>query len=372
MNFLYDGAINEVAGIFMRGKFRKVLFVADEDAYRVCGADTALESVFEHCLVSRFVGFELNPKLIDIQRGIEVSREFSPDVIVALGGGTAIDLGKLIGSLSVQSADSPDIIRGSDTITQKGPPLIAIPTTAGTGSEETHFAVAYIGDKKFSIAHEFLLPDHSIVDPQLTHSLPARITAATGLDAFCQAIESIWAVGGTEESTDFASEAVEIAVANIVQAVVEPTPATRMAMCRASNLAGKAINISKTTAPHALSYYLTSRYGIPHGIAVALTLTPMLTYNADVCENDCADPRGAEHVQRRIETIVKLLGASNPREACERFSEIVSKIGCPRSLAEAGITTTDQLQNIVSSVNEQRMLNNPRKTTSASLIELLS
>ncbi len=372
MNFLCEKAIDEIEGIFTRGQYHKVLFVVDEDAYRACGADTALEPVLEHCLVSRFVGFELNPKLADIQRGIKESRELNPDVVVALGGGTAIDLGKLISSLSVQSTDARDVITGCEAITRKGPPLIAIPTTAGTGSEATHFAVAYVGGEKFSIADESLLPDYSIIDPQLTYSLPARITAATGLDALCQAIESIWAVAGTDKSTGFASEAVEIAVANIVQSVTEPTPASRMAMCRASHLAGQAINISKTTAPHALSYFMTSSDGIPHGIAVALTLGPMLTFNAGVRDSDCADPRGAEHVRRQIAIIVNLLGATNADEACERFAEIVSKIGCPCSLAEVGITTTDQLHKIVSSVNAQRMSNNPRKTTSTSLTKLLS
>lgn len=372
MNFLAEGAIHQLAGIFARENYRNVLFVVDEDAFKACGASRVLEPVLENCVVSRFAGFELNPKQADIERGIEVSRDLDLDVVVALGGGTAIDLGKLIGSLSVQSSTALDIIEGRATIKLQGPPLIAIPTTAGTGSEATHFAVAYIGEKKYSVAHESLLPDFSIVDPQLTYSLPARITAATGLDALCQAIESIWAVGGTDESTAFATEAIKIAVANLVEAVNSPCPEVRTAMCRASHLAGQAINISKTTAPHALSYALTANHNIPHGIAVALTLGPILNYNADVNDEDCADRRGAAHVRQKIATIVKLLGATSAREACETFSEIVSKIGCPRTLVEAGITTSDQLQKIVCSVNAERMSNNPRKTTSSALIELLS
>jgi alcohol dehydrogenase class IV len=372
MNFMSAGAIHETAEIFARNNYGKVLFVIDEDAYQACGADGVLEPILENCVVSRFVGFELNPKLADVQRGIEISQELNPDVVIALGGGTAIDLGKLIGSLSVQSSTARDVIEGHAMINRNGPPLIAIPTTAGTGSEATHFAVAYVGEKKFSVAHESLLPDFSIIDPQLTYSLPPRITAATGLDALCQAIESVWAVGGTDESTGFATEAVGIAVANLVQAVNNPNAESRLAMCRASHLAGKAINISKTTAPHAISYALTSSYGIPHGIAVALTLSPMLAYNADVNDDDCADPRGAEFVRRKIATIVKLLRATSVREACETFTDIVSKIGCPCTLAEAGLTTSDQLQKIVSSVNLERMSNNPRKTTSSALIELLS
>lgn len=372
MNFLGEGAIEEFAGMFARGSFRKVLFVVDQDAYQACGANTAIEPVLADCQVTRFAEFDLNPKLADIERGTALARDLQPDVVVALGGGTALDLGKLIAALSVQAADARAIVTGQAPLDRPGPPLIAIPTTAGTGSEATHFAVAYVGDHKFSVAHESLLPTEAIVDPRLTHSLPAHITAATGLDALCQAIEAIWAVGGTETSLGLATEAVEIAVANLERAVNSPDPDARTAMCRASHLAGRAINISKTTAPHALSYAMTLRYGIPHGIAVALTLGPLMVYNAGVSDNDCADRRGAEDVRRRIATIVQLLGATTAREACGRFTDLVSRIGCPATLPAAGIATPEELASIVAGVNAQRLANNPRTTTSAALIELLA
>src|SRR5207248_4789041 len=125
---------------------------------------------------------------------------------------------------------------------------------------------------KYSVCHEFLLPDIAIVDPILTHKMSPRLTAITGMDALSQAIESYWSIHSTEESKGYAREAIRIIVDQLPKAVNEPTNDSRLAMARASHLAGKAINVTRTTAPHALSYALTSRFGVPHGQAVSLTL----------------------------------------------------------------------------------------------------
>lgn len=369
--YLKEGALGEVARIIERHSMRRVLFVVDEAAYTACGADAVLGPALRSCVVSRFSGFELNPKIDDIDRGVEQFGEFNPDLVIALGGGTAIDLGKLIGTLHLQPESARNIVTGQASICRTGPPLIAIPTTAGTGSEATHFAVAYVDGVKHSVAHASLLPEYAIVDPRLTQSLPTSVTAATGLDAFCQAIESIWAVGATDESTDYATDAVGYALRNLVRATCEPTPEARLGMCQAAHLAGKAINISKTTASHALSYPLTSRHNIPHGIAVALTLSPMLAYNAQVTDDDCVDPRGAGHVLDRITMVVRLLGAASVAEACERIEKLVSDVGCPISLADAGIHGAEELRHIVSGVNAQRLSNNPRKTSPEAFLHLL-
>ncbi len=260
--------IHDVESVLEGLSAERLFLVIDEPAYRASGAEAALENYFQKRSTVRFGNFELNPKLEDVQRGIDVYRNFEPDVVIALGGGTAIDLAKLIGIIAVQKgASNPqrsrDIAMGIASIEVVGKPMVAIPTTAGTGSEATHFAVVYVDGEKYSVAHPSMLPDYPVVDPKLTESLPKRITAATGLDAFCQAIESIWAVAATEESIGYAQEAARLAFNHLATAVNAPTPEARRAMSRAAHLAGKAINITKTTAPHALSYFLTSRYGVP-------------------------------------------------------------------------------------------------------------
>ncbi len=295
-----EGAIAELERILNYSPQNRLFFVVDDSAYAASGANAVLEPRFHHHSIARFSGFELNPKLHDVERGVELYRSANPDMIIALGGGTAIDLSKSIRAVASQDASAHAVVTGKAPIRESGPPLIAIPTTAGTGSEATHFAVVYIKNEKFSLAHPSLLPDYALVDPMLTHSLPSEMTAATGLDAFCQAIESIWAIGATDQSLGYAQQAVRLASEHLVSATCNPTRAARRGMAEASHLAGKAIDISKTTASHALSYPITSRYGIPHGMAVALSLSPMLAFNAEVTASDCSDPRGPEEVLKRI------------------------------------------------------------------------
>ena len=371
MVYLAEHALQQLGTIIQQHQAERIFAVVDEHAAVASGASKFLDAVLSAYKVTQFSGFEMNPQLHDIERGIQRIVEAEPDLVIALGGGTALDLGKLISSIACTPASAFDIVTGRVCISRSGPPLVAIPTTAGTGSEATHFAVAYVDQTKYSVAHEFLLPAYAIIDPELTYSLPRRITAATGLDAFSQAIESIWAVGATDESIGYALSAAEGAWKYLADVVQRPTPESRMGMCRASHLAGKAINISKTTAPHAISYAFTSQHKIPHGIAVALTLSRMFAYNAYVTDNDCLDPRGAEHVRRRIDMIVKLLGASSVLDACQRIDQMIEAIECPNSPAAAGVTSREALQAIVDSVNSERMLNNPRVIDPAVLFQLL-
>ena len=364
-------SIGEVSSILRSVQTDRLFLVVDEPAWQASGAKEALEPQFRQRATTWFTDFELNPKLEDVERGIEAYRECQPDLVIALGGGTAIDLAKLIGSLAVQAASARDIATGRASIESTGKSLMAIPTTAGTGSEATHFAVVYVDGEKYSVAHPSLLPRYAVVDSRLTASLPKRITAATGLDAFCQAIESMWSVAATEESMRYATDAVRLAFGNLVTATNSPTPETREAMSRASHLAGKAINITKTTAPHALSYALTSRHGVPHGMAVAITLTSMLAFNAEVTDEDCNDPRGADAVRDRIARILSGLGTDNIEDASASIKSLLTQINCPTTFDSVGIQTSDELKYIVDSVNAERLSNNPRRASQSQLFHLL-
>jgi alcohol dehydrogenase class IV len=365
------GAIRELENCIRELSSRSLFFVVDDSAYQKCGGMAAVESMLRRFPHARFSGFEPNPKLCDIEKGIALFRDFSPDLVVALGGGSAIDIGKLIALLANQSSSPSDLITGIATIQASATPMIAIPTTSGTGSEATHFSVAYVAGDKYSLAHPSSLPDVALVDPALTENLPRAITAATGLDAFCQAIESIWAVGSTDQSRDYAKQALQLVWNNLPIAVKNPTIESRLAMSQGSHMAGKAINIGKTTSSHALSYYVTSRYGIPHGIAVALTISHMLAFNANVSAVDCADPRGVSYVKERINEIVTVLDCDTVEQACDVIRGFIRSIGCPSSYFEAGIREKWEISQIVESVNIERMSNNPRSSTAEALVQLL-
>jgi alcohol dehydrogenase class IV len=140
---------------------------------------------------------------------------------------------------------------------------------------------------------------------------------------------------------------------------------------RGANLAGRAIDITFTTAPHALSYPVTSEYGVPHGAAVALFIAPILLYNSEVSTADCADLRGPEATKMRIDQIVQLLGCENAVAAADRLWQMLDRLQCPRRLRDVGITTPEQVQSIVGKVNAERLANNPRRIPTDALSHLM-
>jgi alcohol dehydrogenase class IV len=136
-------------------------------------------------------------------------------------------------------------------------------------------------------------------------------------------------------------------------------------------LAGQAINITKTTLPHALSYSITTDHGMPHGVAVALTLGPALIYNEAVSDADCADPRGPDWVRERIGSIRHIMGDASAVECAAQFETLLGSIGCPATLREAGITNENQLKLICQDVNVERLSNNPRRISEQEILNLL-
>ena len=178
-------------------------------------------------------------------------------------------------------------------------------------------------------------------------------------------------MGSTDESVEYATRALGLSWANLEAAVHRPTPDVRRAMLEAAHWAGKAINISKTTAPHALSYWVTTRYGIPHGAAVAVFLGPMWEYNAQVSSEDCNDPRGPRHVQERIALLQSQLEVSDPKAGRHRLEELIAAIGCPVALRAIGIASDADVIELAKRVNVERLSNNPRRVTSEQLLEIL-
>ena len=368
---LRGGALADIGSLLAGLPVERVFFVVDEVAFRSSQAQSVLDPWLRTVQVSEFSEFEPNPKLEDVQAGVDQFRKANADLIMALGGGTAIDLAKLIVTFAGSSEDPRELATGTVPISGRKTPLLVIPTTAGTGSEATHFAVVYVDGQKFSVADSCLLPDYVVIDPLLTSKLPAKLTASTGLDAFCQAIESIWSVGATEESLEYATTAVQLCREHLLPAIHNPSPDARLGMCRASHLAGKAINISKTTLPHAMSYALTSKYRIPHGEAVAMTLSAAFMFNAGITEADCNDPRGVEHVTRRLDSIRQLFDAGSLDEACSAIREFIVATGNVASVKEAGIVEASDLEWLAKQVNSVRLANNPRAATHADFVQLL-
>ncbi len=332
-----------------------VLVVTDMTFYASSGAKEFVEPLLQGASPHYFTGFDVNPKLEDLYKGVALCRENGIDLIVAVGGGSVIDMAKLIRSYAGYEGDISEAIKCNRIAAGKLIPMLAIPTTSGTGSESTHFAVVYIDKVKYSVADGNVLPDYVWLIPSLTYGCPRYLTASTGADALCQAIESYWSVKSTEESRGYAREAIDILWRHLPDAIAGVAEA-RDHMAYAANLAGKAINISFTTAAHAYSYGFTSYLGIPHGHAVSLTLPYFFELNLAVTPDTCNDPRGADFVRERLAEIATIIGccaAETPHELTAFFESVFGKTDIWSKLDEATWSS------ILSSVNLQRMQNNP-------------
>jgi alcohol dehydrogenase class IV len=282
---------------------------------------------------------------------------------LALGGGSAIDVAKCI---KLYCKMSKHELYLKQEYTDTGVPLIAMPTTAGTGSESTPFSVIYYGGEKQSVKHPSILPNFAILAPDVLESLPVYQKKCTLLDALCQAIESYWSVYSTEESKKYAKEAIEKIRCFFNEYVKENTDLSRREIMSASNLAGRAIAITATTAPHAMCYKLTTTYGYPHGHAVALCLPRVWKYMLSHPKK-CTDRRGADYLFKTFDEIANSMGYATAYDAAEGFEAMLGSLG----IAYPTETDRDEkAEYFTSSVNVDRLGNNPVSLDKEALFDL--
>jgi alcohol dehydrogenase class IV len=266
----------------------------------------------------------------------------TPDVVIAIGGGRVIDYAK-------------GIIHHNHLIETC---FIAVPTTAGSGSEATPFAVFYHSLEKSSLEADFLLPGIVVLDPLLLLDLPGKQKAVSAADCFSQCIESIWNKRSTLQSESFALDGIQIARENMFAYVQGADPDAGRQMLEAAYLSGKAIAITRTTGPHALSYYLTAQHQVPHGQAVALFLPVFFLYN------ESASPP-------QLKKIYNALGVASSLEAYEFCSGFFKSCGLIQTLPDLNVGRID-IEKLVGSVNLERFANNPKPYDSQKIIELLA
>jgi len=337
---IYDG-INSLDGILKSVNPKQILVVCD----KVMFDKWPLKKMLEERKINYvwFNDFEPNPKYDDIIKGIEMFNNNSCDFIISIGGGSSIDTAKIIKLYSVLD------YKNGMTDNYKYNPIkhLAIPTTAGTGSESTRYSVCYYEGKKQSITHDSIVPDYVILEPELLMGLPMYQKKATIMDALCQGIESYWSVNSTLESKEYAKLSMKIILEELNQYLNDNNIEITSKMLHASNLAGKAINITQTTAAHAMSYKLTSLYRIAHGHAVAITLPYIWEYMENNLDK-CIDNRGKEYLKETLNELREIVGGYS------KFKEIYDSLGLEKpEVDETGLTT------LVDSVNPVRLKNNP-------------
>ena len=344
IEYVGRGSIEFIVAEVNRLGAENLLLVTGKNSYESCGAKEFLATLLADFQVTVFDKFSPNPTSVEVLAGAEVCASESCELIIAVGGGSCIDVAKAIKAVQGNLPRALGIMRGDIPLEKNLLPLIAVPTTAGTGSEATHFSVIYIEGKKYSLAAENLLPEIAILDAIFTDSLPAYITACTAFDALCQAIESYWAKGATMQSKGYAEKSIQLLWPRLLGVVNAPTNELRESVLLAANYAGKAINISKTTAPHALSYTITSLSGLPHGHAVALTLGNFFSIHANA---ECAP------LHLVMQDLFEMLGVADAEEARLAWYSAMQACGLSTDVSELDSAA------IIAGVNVERLGNHP-------------
>ncbi len=297
--------------------------------------------------VVRFSEFEPNPSYESVVEGVKVFKESKSDIIIAVGGGSAMDVAKCIKLYS--NMDSSDNYL-KQTIVPNDIKFAAVPTTAGTGSEATRYAVIYYNGEKQSVADYSCIPEMVVMDASTLDTLPDYHRKATMMDALCHAIESFWSVNSTEESRRYSAEAIKMIKDN-KDAYLANEEAGNINMLKAANIAGKAINITQTTAGHAMCYKLTSLYGVSHGHAAALCVSKLWPYMKNNTDK-CIDSRGEAHLQKIFKEIDEIL-------TVEEFNKMISTM----ELEAPQIKSEEDFELLKTSVNPVRLKNNPVELT---------
>jgi len=329
----------------------KALLVTGRSFARRSGYLEKLKTILESSgmAVSVFDKVEPNPSAETVDLGAELAKREGVDFIVAFGGGSAMDAGKAIAVLSPQGGRAEDYFYPA-VVKPPVLPVIAIPTTCGTGSEVTKFAVISKGLRKNVIVGDVIVPIASILDPDVLSYLPRELLAYTSMDAISHAIESYFNRNANPLSDIYVFEALRTIMRYFKEAYDGSIDA-RGRLLYASMLAGKAINLCGTAMVHGVGYYLTMKYGFQHGLANALLITQFIRQVSNLV------PQRALELGRRLD-----LNPSTPTESAELLIKALDELkrysNIPPSLKDAGVPEEDLERIVEGGMSYERNLKN--------------
>ena len=321
----------------------------------ICGQSAERLDVFrwleKNTELIRFSDFTANPCYESVLKGVQIFRVEHCDGIIAIGGGSAIDVAKCIRLYYGMPGNGENGSFLRNIIKRVELPFLVMPTTAGSGSESTRFAVIYYQDQKQSVTAD-RLPDTVLMDSSALFTLPQYQRKATMLDVLSHAIESYWSVRSTNESKEYAAEAIRLFLKH-QDGYLNNDAVGNSGMLLAANRAGRAINITQTTAGHAMCYKITSLFGCAHGHAAALcnrVLYGWMVENTD----KCIDPRGEEYLKKIFDELGVILGSKDRFGGTDKLRDLIEDLEL-----EVPLATAEQFANMKTSVNTVRLKNNP-------------
>ena len=275
-----------------------------------------------------FSDVEENPQLSGVVGAVQLIRENRVNAVVGMGGGSTMDTAKFAAATALGDAEAIEYFRGARPFPAERLPMIAVPTTAGTGSEVTQVSVISCGKEKKTINDPVFMPKAALIDPALTETVPPRTTMNTGLDAMAHALEGYWSKNHQPISDLMAVEAVRLVLQNLEAAYRDGHDRTaRENMALAALLGGLSFALPTTAGSHACSYPLSEDYHLPHGEACAFTLDSFVLINAD----------------GRLEELCRRVGLSGTKELSDRIRALKRLGGLRTRLSDLGEVDMDKL-----------------------------
>lgn len=354
-----NGRIREIRELAEKLGCRKGLLVSD----RFFAANGLAKQIAEKSggiLQGIFSEVSSNPEVTEADNCAKMLREGKYDFVAALGGGSAMDCAKAAAMAALDGNSIRKYHGTGEKVPDAHLPLIAIPTTAGTGSEVTCVSVLTDSEngKKSPIVSDSFYPVYALIDPELTYTTPPSVTAGTGIDVLSHALEGYWSRGHQPICDACAVHALKLVFRYLYQAYQEPKdPEAREKMAEASVIAGLAFTLPKTTASHACSFPLTNIYHIPHGEACGLTLDYFLRINAS------AETDG------RITALAEGLGFGSADEMADEIHAMKERMGLRNDLKDLHLTDA-QIDDLVRISRHPNLYNNPVDITDEMLREM--
>jgi len=364
------GALSRIAQCLSPYEPKNILLVTGKGSYAACGAKAIIDEELIEYDITHFFDFDINPKIEDAIRGAKLAIEAEIDLILAIGGGSSMDIAKLIKAFMPDLANAEEIAKGIAPVTPSSIPLITVPTTAGSGSEATHFAVVYIGKDKYSLASSSLSPSAFILDGQLLKTASPYQRTVNGLDAMAQALEGAWAVNSTPDSRVLSFESLELLVKHLPTMINSDKPNDLQSVLAAAHLAGRVINTTKTTAAHAFSYAFSTYHDIPHGHAVWMTLPAIFATHLSAQPSRVQDPRGPEHVGKVLDQLSTILQIPSPDQSEQYLKNLMQSMGAEPDMRKLGADDPALRRFLSQQVNAERLGNNPVKLSPSDIARI--
>jgi 1,3-propanediol dehydrogenase len=317
-------------------------------------------SLLNCCKISSITDIQPEPAISEVNRALEIGRSKNITAVIAIGGGSVIDVAKTVAALIPLAGAAEEYFNGTKKITGNGVFFAALPTTAGTGAEITPNAVFINPEtlEKKSLKHQSMYADLAIIDPELTYSCPPHLTAASGFDALTQAIESYVSRNANPISSILASSATVQLFNNLEKACLDPVTENRSAMAEGSMTAAMAFSSSGLGAAHGLGHPIGSICKVPHGICCAILLIPVLRWNLPACET-------------RLNELATACGIDSATKFIDALENLRHNIGIPDKFSGYGLDFS-HFGFIIQNCRSGSMKSNPREMSDKQVEAFLS